>query len=325
MNKDLTYRFFNALIILVVIAFVIFSCDSGATKIEPPEYSSKKEVKDTILPETPPKKEPEMIISYKIDSFATKAAVDTFKTRFSKEQQEIIFALNRMDGWRLKEGKELVIPDTLTDDLMDYSPFPRKLEILDSLPKAVLISRRVQAVALYENGKMINWGPASTGKKSTQTPAGLYYGNYKAKRKVSTIDKDWIMPYYFNYMNYEGIGTHKYSLPGYPASHGCVRLREQEAISIYNWADQWKLNDNQQVIQKNGTPFMVFGNFDFEGTPPWLKLAEDPKENFLSGAEMDTLRSYVTKYFQNERNFAIPQPPEGELSLPSSTEIETIQ
>ncbi|HER40435.1 MAG TPA: murein L,D-transpeptidase [Salinimicrobium catena] len=323
MNKDLTYRFFNALIILVVLAFVIFSCDSGAKEMGPPEYSSEDEVKDTILPTATKERKPELIITYKVDSLTTKTAVDSFKSRFSEEEQNIIFALNRVDRWRLDPGDRLIIPDTLTGNLMDYSPFPNKLEILDSIPKAVLISRRVQAVALYEKGKMINWGPASTGKESTQTPAGLYYGNYKAKRKVSTIDKDWIMPYYFNYMNYEGIGTHIYSLPGYPASHGCVRLREQEAKNIYNWADQWKLNGNKQVVEKNGTPFMVFGEYDYQKPSPWLGMAEDPKGNFLTVSELDTLRAYVDRYFKDDRNFEKTE--EMKLSLPSSTEIETIQ
>lgn len=324
MNKDLNYRFFNAVVILIVLAFVIFSCESGATEIEPPEYSSEKEVKDSVLPAATKEKKPEIVISYQVDSLNTKAEVDSFKTRFSEEEKNIIFALNRVDAWRLDPGDQLVIPDTLTGDLMDYSPFPNKIEILDSIPKAVLISRRVQAVALYEKGKMIEWGPASTGKESTQTPAGLYYGNYKAKRKVSTINKDWIMPYYFNYMNYEGIGTHKYSLPGYPASHGCVRLREQEAVSIYNWADQWKLTDNQQVVQKNGTPFMVFGNFDFEGTLPWLQLGEDRENNLLIPEELDTLRSYVEKYLKDDRNFATPEARKKEISMPLNTQLETL-
>lgn len=322
MNKDLTYRFFNAIIILIVIAFVIFSCDSGAKEMEQPEYSPKEEVKDTVL-KTPPKKEPEFVFTYKIDSLATRAMVDSFQNRYSKEEQEVIFALNRMDAWRLKEGKRIVIPDSLTGNLMDYSPFPKQLAMLDSIPKAVLISRRIQGIALYEKGKIVNWGPVSTGKQTTQTPVGLFYGNYKAKRKISTINSDWIMPYYFNFMNREGIGTHKYSLPGYPASHGCVRLREQEARFIYDWADQWKLNRNGQNIQKNGTPFFVFGDFDFKSKSPWLEMAEDPKANFLMASELETLRAYVNKYFKDDRNFQ--QTKEIELAIPTGTEIETIQ
>ncbi len=321
MNKDLKYRLFNSVVILLVTVFVIYACDSEATEMKTENTAVKITKTDTTAAALTEERKPSFHVKYKIDSFQTRAAIDRFKTKFSPEEQNIIFALNRMDSWRLKEGKILVVPDTLTGDLMDYSPFPKKLEILDSIPKAVLISRRIQAIALYEKGKMISWGPASTGKESTQTPAGLYYGNYKAKRKVSTINKDWIMPYYFNYMNQEGVGTHKYSLPGYPASHGCVRLREQEAISIYNWAGQWKLNSNEQVVLKNGTPFMVFGNFDFESSPPWFRMTEEPEINLLSPDELETLKSYVEKYSKDERNFATE---EKEISLPVPTQIETL-
>ena len=78
------------------------------------------------------------------------------------------------------------------------------------------------------------------------------------------------MPYYFNFMNYEGIGTHEYTLPGYPASHGCVRFRNEEAVYIYNWAQQWKLDSKGQVVLENGTPFLVFGDYDFDHPSPWL-------------------------------------------------------
>ena len=81
------------------------------------------------------------------------------------------------------------------------------------------------------------------------TPAGLQYTNYKAKLKISTIDGDWKMPWYFNIQNRSGIGMHDYS-PGYPASHSCIRLLEHDAKWIFNWADQWVLDDKGAAIVK---------------------------------------------------------------------------
>jgi len=37
------------------------------------------------------------------------------------------------------------------------------------------------------------------------------------------------------------VSFHKFDLPGYPASHGCVRLPEEDAKWIYDWADHWTL------------------------------------------------------------------------------------
>lgn len=242
-------------------------------------------------------------VLYHLDSIADQTALDSFQTRYSEEEKKIIFALNRMDAWRLDPGDVLVIPDSLVNDLLYYSPFPKEMPLLDSIAKAILISQRIQAIGLYEEGKLIRWGPVSSGKASTPTPNGLHYGNFRAKRKVSTVNKDWLLPYYFNFMNFEGVGVHQYSMPGYPASHACVRLLDEDARFIYDWADQWVLNENEQVIIRNGTPFMVFGTYDYSGAVPWLNLAKDHKDNFFQLEELDTLKSYVEQYFRDYRNF----------------------
>ncbi len=266
-----------------------------------------------------------VIFTYHLDSIETAAEIDSFKTQFSELEQEYIFAINRMDAYRLNAGDKLVIPDTLTTNFLDYSPFPLEFEMLDSIPKALLISRRVQAFALYEHGNLIRWGPVSSGKKSTPTPAGLFYANYKARSKVSTVNQDWIMPYYFNFMNFEGVGVHQYSMPGYPASHACVRLRHDDAVFIYNWADQWKLDASRQIVERNGTPVMVYGDYDFDSPVPWLALAENPHSNFLKATEMAILKDYVLQYKKDKRNFDPMFFPADELPGPPKEGLETIQ
>lgn len=247
--------------------------------------------------------EPKLIVTYKLDSLSTEVMIDSFETKFNEEQKRMIFALNRMDPSRLRPGTPMVIPDTLSLNFNDYAPFPAKLEILDSIPKTVLINQRVQGFALYENGNLVKWGPVSSGKKSTPTPNGLHYGNYKAKRKVSTVNPDWLLPYYFNFMNFEGVGVHQYELPGFPASHACVRLRMEDAQYIYDWAMMWELDRKGRVIEKNGTPFMVFGEYNYEDPYPWRKLATDPEFTELNQEDLKILEQYVLKYKQDERNF----------------------
>ena len=313
-------KFPEIFLLLLLVAILFSSCETSTSEnvnsVSKDGLSNSESKKDDgeLLEEE--EKEVERIVTYHIDSIQNKAALDSFKTKYDSEAQTKIFGLNRMDAWRLKEGTQLVIPDSVAAGFRDYSPFPKEMGILKSIPKAILISRRVQAIGLYEEGKLVQWGPASTGKKSTQTPTGLFYGNYKARKKISTIDNSWIMPFYFNFMNYEGIGTHEYTLPGYPASHGCVRLRNEDAVFIYNWANQWELTSNQQIIEQNGTPFMVLGDYNFDAPKPWLNLATDPNSNFLTETEMDTLRSYVIKYQNNTKNFKKSNAPEGQITLP---------
>ncbi len=280
---------------------IISSCSQTTTEINNKEEKFPLG-KDSII-EREEIKEPEYIITYKLDSLANEKQIDSFRTRYSYEQQKLIFALNRLDPNRLKSGLNLIVPDTLFTDINKYSPFPEEFDILDSIPKVVLISQRIQGFALYEKGKLLKWGPVSSGKQSTPTPNGLHYGNYKAKEKISTVNPDWLLPNYFNFMNFEGVGVHQYALPGYPASHACVRLRSEDSQFIYDWANQWKLDKTGRKIEKNGTPFMVFGEYDYENPFPWKKLGQDAKSNHLTEVELEILKQYSLEYIKNEKNF----------------------
>lgn len=307
---------FSFLSTLLIVSFFIFSCDR-----KPRDVNLNKEEntssKDSVIKPKKEVKEPKMIVNYRMDSLANPAQIDTFQNKYAEEHKRIIFALNRIDAGRLRVGAKLVIPDTLVNDLIKYSPFPENLEIFDSIPKTVLISQRIQGFGLYENGKLIKWGPVSSGKRSTPTPNGLHYANFKSKLKISTVDEGWKMPYYFNFMNYYGVGIHEYSLPGYPASHACVRAYREDAQFIYDWAQQWELDKSGQKIIKNGTPFMVFGEYDYKDPYPWLKLAVDNTANDLNEFEMTVLKQYVKQYQENEKNYVKDQE-SPEIDLASS-------
>lgn len=312
------------LLALILIFASTISCEHSEVAVRSHEGREEFPLRENLMPPTQIQEIP-LLMTYHLDSLENAAEVDSFKTRYTARQQEFIYALNRMDAYRLGAGDKIIIPDTLTTNFLDYSPFPLNFEMLNSIPKTVLVSRRVQGFALYENGKLIKWGPVSSGKKSTPTPAGLFYGNYKARSKISTVNNSWLMPYYFNFMNFEGVGVHQYSLPGYPASHACVRLRKADAAFIYNWARQWQLDPTGQVIMRNGTPFMVFGKYNFDKHVPWFDLAEAPNSNYLSAEEMETLRNYITEYKRDMRNFDLPLLHEEVLSAPPPKVLETIQ
>src|SRR5579872_3631919 len=148
----------------------------------------------------------------------------------------IVFKLNRRDLKHLKEGETIVIPNR-GDSEMTYSPYPLHTAKLDSVKKILFVSRKVQAFAAYDSGRLVKWGPTSTGKKTTPTPAQLFYTNWKSLETHSTVDGAWILKWYFNLDNLEGISLHEYDLPGYPASHSCIRLLPEDAEWIYYWAD----------------------------------------------------------------------------------------
>ena len=228
---------------------------------------------------------------------ATPVHFEVFKVQSRKSIAELesglgpvgfaaILKLNRIDKRHIHVGDSLVIPEA-TADVMSIAPFPAHLEIACKIPKLVLVSRRVQAFGAYESGRLVRWGPTSTGKKSTPTPAGLYHANWKAKTRRSSVNQSWILPWCFNLDDKAGISFHQFDLPGYPASHGCVRLLEEDAKWVYDWADQWTLSGIDQSILAFGTPVVIFGDYKYGEKPLWKQLADDPAATAISPAESE--------------------------------------
>ena len=209
----------------------------------------------------------------------------------------ILLKINRRDLKHLKEGEIISIPNA-DDSEMTYSPFPLQMQNLDSVRKIIIVSRKVQAFAAYENGKLVKWGPTSTGKKSTPTPEGLYHTNWKSKETHSTVDEAWVLKWYFNLDNLEGVSLHQYDLPGYPVSHSCVRLLAEDAEWIYNWAEQWKLSFDRKSIAENGTPVIVFGEYSYGKTPPWKKMIKDVHAADVSDND---LQQVIGKYLPEKK------------------------
>jgi hypothetical protein len=126
------------------------------------------------------------------------------------------------------------------------------------------------------------------GKKSTPTKTGLKFTNWKKEIAISTSNSEWKLRWNFNVHNSLGIGWHQYDLPGFHASHSCMRLLEEDAKWMYNWANQWVLTNDGNTVLAKGTPLIIFGTSDFT-SKPWLKLLKNPQENNFSVEEMNTL------------------------------------
>lgn len=229
------------------------------------------------------------------------SAMSVFNKEFTKDEQAVILALNRLDMKNKWRADTLMIPDKIDASLMSYTPFPRVLEKLKAVKKIVFFSYPIQAYALYENGKLIKWGPTSMGKKTAETKRGLMFANWKKELAISTVDSDWKLPYNFNVHNTLGIGWHQYDLPGYPASHSCLRLSLDDAKYLYQWADQWVLNKGGATVKANGTPVIVFGDYQWGGKKPWKNLHADSKSNDISVEEMnEIIEPYLTKILEEQ-------------------------
>lgn len=216
-----------------------------------------------------------------------------FQKQYTNEQLRIIGALNRIDVERLGRLDSLVVPDTFFNNELLYTPFPTSINLIDSVDLIILVSYPLQAFAVYENGVLSRWGPASLGKKSTLTPTGLFFTNWKSKRQISTENSSWILYWNFNLINSTGVSLHQYELPGYPASHSCVRLRSDDAKWIYDHAKQWKLNATGNKIEFYGTPVIIFGNYPFGKPKPWHSVSED---SLVTSIQIDSLIWVISQH-----------------------------
>ncbi|WP_118951745.1 L,D-transpeptidase [Taibaiella helva] len=209
------------------------------------------------------------------------SAVKTFRKNYTAEQRWMILALNRADNGTFGRIDTLIIPDTILPDLNAYSPFPAEIPMLRDVNKIAIFSYPIQAFAAYEKGKRVYWGPTSMGSKIHPTPTGLHFANWKAKETISTVNDEWKLKWNFNIENKEGVGWHQYSMPGYPASHSCLRMLAEQAQWMYSWAEQWILQDNNTLLAQ-GTPVIVYGAYPFGSRRPWRNMLEDPKANEIS-------------------------------------------
>ncbi|MEM6475235.1 MAG: L,D-transpeptidase family protein [Pseudomonadota bacterium] len=108
------------------------------------------------------------------------------------------------------------------------------IPIEQTLKKGVLIviSKPSQQMYVFKDGDLWNSSPVSTGKKGKETPSGVFPILQKRRHHRSNLYSNAPMPY-MQRMTWDGIAIHEGKLPGYPASHGCIRLPRDFASALF--------------------------------------------------------------------------------------------
>ena len=195
----------------------------------------------------------------------------SLQEKFSESQLALLEKLNRADVGHLEQLRELVVPESWSDDL-SYSVLPTQYASSKAWPTFLVVYLPGQLFGAYEFGSLVRWGPVSSGSRSNPTGSGSFALNWRSMGRASTVDPDWFMPWYFNFGNREGLAFHAYSLPGDPASHGCIRLLERDAQWLYEWGQTWVLDPSATRVLTPGTPVFIVGHYDFDTAPPWRSL-----------------------------------------------------
>lgn len=256
----------------IILALTTLSCKKGDAENTPQTVK--------IVKKAPVRKAPKAV------SYTLESPKEWLKTNKDSANLEIALAVNRTDKQFFTKMDSVIIPTDMSGDIAFYLPFPVEVPYLENVDKILFFSYPTQTFAAYENGILIYTGPTNMGRKKDQTPTGLFFTNWKAEETISTFDDEWKLLWNFNIENKKGVGFHQYELPGYPASHSCLRLHEKDAKYLYEWADQWVLVDDENVKFK-GTPVVVFGSYPFGEPKPWLQLVKNPKALTISESEIE--------------------------------------
>jgi hypothetical protein len=100
-------------------------------------------------------------------------------------------------------------------------------------PLQIIISVADQRVSLYDNGELIARSSVSTGTQRHPTPLGVFSVISKQRWHRSNLYSAAPMPY-MQRITWSGIALHAGVLPGYPASHGCIRLTNGFAARLWH-------------------------------------------------------------------------------------------
>lgn len=174
---------------------------------------------------------------------------ETWEKMFPNEQQrDVVQRLNRSYN-NLWAGKVIVVPRNIAEKtLLDFSPFP--LKINPEGEKQVIVDQDKLAWGAYDKeGQLVKWGPISSGRdrcpdaaRSCRTMTGIFRffskENERCRSNVYPIGKGGAkMPFcmYFH----KGFALHgSPDIPGYRASHGCVRMFTRDAEWLnHNFVD----------------------------------------------------------------------------------------
>jgi hypothetical protein len=135
-------------------------------------------------------------------------------------------------------------------------------------PVAIVVSIPEQRVHVYRNGVRIAASTCSTGKPGHETPTGVFTILQKDKDHHSSTYNNAPMPN-MNRLTWGGIALHAGKLPGYPASHGCVRLPYDFSEKLF-------------TVTHIGTPVILAGSHTdpYELIHPGMVLASYAEDEF---------------------------------------------
>jgi hypothetical protein len=195
-----------------------------------------------------------------------------------------IVRFNRVDRRHAYSGISLKVPKRL-EDIKNFTPMPQYYQPAKPEPKFILLNLSEQFLGAYEYGRLVFSSPVATGEKGNETPKGEFRiiavdSQHKSSLYfVEKTDKPYPMHYgLMFYISKNGVTywIHSRDLPGYPASHGCVGLYDEQmqkkyygypknpiledAKILFEWVTSPIVDDGKFHILKEGPKILIIDN-----------------------------------------------------------------
>lgn len=160
---------------------------------------------------------------------------------------------------------QVVAPTDVAPAVPQAAPKPRKKGPVDALkpgqfvwvaqdvyegPMKIVVVLDIQRIYVFQNDALIGFSTISSGKKGKETPTGFFTILQKNIDHKSNLYSNAPMPF-MQRLTWDGIAMHGGQLPGYPASHGCIRLPHAFAKALYGAT---RLTQEVFVLRDTATP-----------------------------------------------------------------------
>jgi len=123
-------------------------------------------------------------------------------------------------------------------------------------PALVIVNLKTQKLVIFRNGVPIGASTVSSGSPGHETPTGVFTILQKREEHYSSTYNNAPMPN-MQRLTQRGIALHAGKLPGYPASHGCIRLPHKFSELLFgatNLGMTVVITDIPAVPQRSATP-----------------------------------------------------------------------
>lgn len=163
---------------------------------------------------------------------------------------------NRIDRRHAVPGREIKVPLRI-EEVAEFTPLPRTYHGGVRGEKLILVDLTEQFLGAYEKGQLRFSLPIASGGAENATPVGEFRisAAHRTHRSclysIDHTDEPYPMHYALRFhINKEGVSywIHGRDLPGFPASHGCIGLSDEQMQAAYYGTPTFPLLEDAKML-----------------------------------------------------------------------------